>query len=88
MARHMEAAAKPAFMSDHTRMQQLMEQTLSNVARLREQLLDAEATLRTVEDQVNQADADYKASLAVLRGSHKSEEQPLVTVGSFKLEDL
>ncbi|CAK0799926.1 unnamed protein product, partial [Prorocentrum cordatum] len=98
MAGHLETAAKPAVISDHTRTQQAhsnvrqlekqMQQTLSKVVRLREQLVDAEATLRTVRDQVNLAGAGYKASLAALQGSHKSEEEPQATVGSFKLEDL
>eukprot|EP00959_Pyramimonas_sp_CCMP1952_P207835 4347132-Pyramimonas_sp.AAC.1 len=50
-----------------------MEQTLNKVVRLREQLADAEATLRAVRDQVNQADADDKAPPVVLQGSHKSD---------------
>ncbi|CAK0863577.1 unnamed protein product, partial [Prorocentrum cordatum] len=97
VARRLEAA-KPRAMSDHTRTQQAhshvrrlekqMGQTLSKVVHVCEQRVDAEATLRTVRNQVNQADADYKASLAALQGSHKSEEEPQATVGSFKLEDL
>eukprot|EP00959_Pyramimonas_sp_CCMP1952_P061129 1277441-Pyramimonas_sp.AAC.1 len=64
-----------------------MEQQLGRVTRLREQLLKAEVSLRSLRGQVGQADLDYKQSLAALQGPSQQSEvrtQPM----SFKLEEL
>ncbi|CAK0876147.1 unnamed protein product, partial [Prorocentrum cordatum] len=96
MAKHLEAAAKPAVVSDHTKMQQAhalvrklekqMEHQLGRVTRLREQLIEAEASLRTSRAHLDQADMDYKETLAALQGPPQPLEKahPI----SFKLEDL
>eukprot|EP00959_Pyramimonas_sp_CCMP1952_P402781 8440373-Pyramimonas_sp.AAC.1 len=51
-----------------------MEQQLGRVTRLREQLVEAEVSLRSLRDQVDQADLDYKQSLAALQGPSQQSE--------------
>ncbi|CAK0788082.1 unnamed protein product, partial [Prorocentrum cordatum] len=97
MAKHLEAAAKPVVVSDHTRMQQAhsmvrklekqMEQQLGRVTRLREQLVEAEASLRSLRVHLDQADLDYKQTLAALQGPPQPTGERTQSI-SFKLEDL
>ncbi|CAK0904509.1 unnamed protein product [Prorocentrum cordatum] len=97
MAKHLEAAAKPVVVSDHTRRQQAhsmvrklekqMEQQLGRVTRLREQLVEAEASLRSLRVHLDQADLDYKQTLAALQGPPQPTEERTQSI-SFKLEDL
>eukprot|EP00959_Pyramimonas_sp_CCMP1952_P441735 9248067-Pyramimonas_sp.AAC.1 len=56
------------------KLEKQMEQTLGRLTRLREQLMEAEVSLRSLRDQVDQAGLDYKQSLAALQGPSQQSE--------------
>eukprot|EP00959_Pyramimonas_sp_CCMP1952_P424538 8891936-Pyramimonas_sp.AAC.1 len=64
-----------------------MEQQLGRVTRLREQLVEAEASLRSLRVHLDQADLDYKQTLAALQGPPQPTGERTQSI-SFKLEDL